>query len=60
MISVIERDDKEAINTENIIEGSRTRPGGQKGVNYREPGDEEGMPPPDDGTSSLRTGGRLA
>ena len=57
---MIERDDKEAINTENIIGGSRSRSGGQrKVVNYREPGDEEGMPPPDDGTSSLRTGGRL-
>ncbi|KAF8446666.1 hypothetical protein BGX38DRAFT_1271040 [Terfezia claveryi] len=56
---MLEQDEKEAINTENILGGSRTRYGGRKVAEYREPDDEEGMPPPEDGTSSLRTGGRL-
>jgi len=46
------RDDEEAINPSNIIK-ERTR--GAKPVGaYREPGDEEGLPGPDDGTSSTR------
>jgi len=50
---MLERDDKEAIDTDNIIDGGRTR--GAKPVGtYREPGDEEGLPGPDDGTSSTR------
>lgn len=56
---VIEADEKDAINKENILDGPRTRYGGEKVADYREPGDEEGMPPPEDGTSSLRTGGRM-
>jgi hypothetical protein len=48
-----ERDDKEAINKDNII-GERTRHATKPGGTYTEPGDEEGMPPPEDGTSSTR------
>ncbi|KAI9810890.1 MAG: hypothetical protein M1827_005749 [Pycnora praestabilis] len=47
-------DDKDAIDTSNII-GDRTRGAGPKG-GYSEPGDDEGLPGPDDGTSNLRTG----
>ncbi|MCJ1237769.1 hypothetical protein MMC14_005756 [Varicellaria rhodocarpa] len=43
-------DDKEAINQDNIIGGGRTRGAAPKGI-YAEPGDEEGLPGPDDGTS---------
>ncbi|KAJ6258983.1 hypothetical protein Dda_5878 [Drechslerella dactyloides] len=46
------RDDAEAIDESNIID-SRTR--GAKPVHsYREPGDEEGLPGPEDGTSIKR------
>ncbi|PMD22370.1 hypothetical protein NA56DRAFT_598730, partial [Hyaloscypha hepaticicola] len=44
------RDDNEAIDQSNIIDG-RTR-GVKPAGGYREPGDEEGLPGPDDGTSS--------
>ncbi|KAF8473389.1 hypothetical protein BDZ91DRAFT_400374 [Kalaharituber pfeilii] len=53
---MLAKDEKEAINKSNILSGSRTRFGGDKTVDYTEPGDEEGMPPPEDGSSSLRTG----
>lgn len=46
----VAKDDNEAIDKSNIIEGERTRsvkPSGR----YREPGDEEGLPGPEDGTS---------
>ncbi len=47
----IVRDDNEAIDQSSIIDG-RTR--GAKPVDgYREPGDEEGLPGPDDGTSAV-------
>ncbi|KIW65378.1 hypothetical protein PV04_07643 [Phialophora macrospora] len=46
------RDDTEAINEDNII-SDRTRGAGKSGM-YREPGDEEGLPGPDDGTSAIR------
>ncbi|KAH8652681.1 hypothetical protein BGZ60DRAFT_533544 [Tricladium varicosporioides] len=46
----LERDDNEAINKNNII-GSRTRNAKPDG-GYTEPGDEEGLPGPDDGTSA--------
>ncbi|KAK6335430.1 hypothetical protein TWF696_002207 [Orbilia brochopaga] len=45
------RDDEEAIDESNIID-SRTR-GAKPRNTYREPGDEEGLPGPDDGTSSV-------
>lgn len=52
-----EKDDKEAINPDNILKNEpRTRHGGKKTVDYREPGDEEGLPGPEDGSSYLRTG----
>ncbi|KAI9724330.1 MAG: hypothetical protein M1812_000398 [Candelaria pacifica] len=47
-------DDKDAIDSSNII-GGRTRGAGPRG-GYSEPGDEEGLPGPDDGTSNIRTG----
>ncbi|KAI0006280.1 hypothetical protein F4779DRAFT_596880 [Xylariaceae sp. FL0662B] len=46
----LERDDKEAVDTSNII-GSRTRGAKPDNGSYREPGDEEGLPV-EDGTSS--------
>jgi len=49
----LERDDKDAIDTDNIIKGGRTRGAKPTGA-YREPGDEEGLPGPEDGTSSTR------
>jgi hypothetical protein len=45
------RDDNEAIDQSNIIDG-RTR-GAKPAGGYGEPGDEEGLPGPDDGTSSV-------
>ena len=48
----IVRDDNEAINESNIVDG-RTR-GAKPAGGYREPGDEEGLPGPEDGTSSGR------
>lgn len=45
------RDDNEAIDQSNII-GDRTR-GAKPSGGYREPGDEEGLPGPEDGTSSV-------
>ncbi|QDS68776.1 hypothetical protein FKW77_005309 [Venturia effusa] len=46
--ATLEKDDKEAIDESNIVEG-RTR--GAAKQNYAEPGDEEGLPGPEDGTS---------
>jgi hypothetical protein len=46
------RDDNEAIDESNIVDG-RTR-GAKPSGGYREPGDEEGLPGPEDGTSSGR------
>jgi len=36
------------------MRGGRTRGAGKPKGTYMEPGDEEGMPPPDDGTSNVR------
>ncbi|KAH7336349.1 hypothetical protein BKA65DRAFT_553005 [Rhexocercosporidium sp. MPI-PUGE-AT-0058] len=44
------RDDNETIDESNII-GEKTRHAKPTGL-YREPGDEEGLPGPDDGTSN--------
>ena len=49
------RDDVDAIDQSNIV-GGRTR-GAKPSGGYREPGDEEGLPGPDDGTS--RAAGNL-
>jgi len=46
------RDENEAIDQSNVIDG-RTR-GAKPSSGYREPGDEEGLPGPEDGTSSGR------
>jgi Histone chaperone domain CHZ len=49
------KDDKDAIDESNII-GGRTR-GAKPSGGYTEPGDNEGLPGPEDGTSAV-TGGR--
>ncbi|MCJ1250966.1 hypothetical protein MMC30_008196 [Trapelia coarctata] len=51
---MLARDDTEAINTDNIINGGRTRGAAKPSGTYREPGDEEGLPGPEDGTSSTK------
>ncbi|KAF3929696.1 hypothetical protein AA313_de0205292 [Arthrobotrys entomopaga] len=45
------RDDQDAIDESNIMK-ERTRGAKPRGE-YREPGDEEGLPGPEDGTSSV-------
>jgi hypothetical protein len=47
----IARDEKEAIDKSNIIEGGRTRGAKPEGT-YQEPGDEEGLPA-DNGKSAI-------
>ncbi|KAH7139335.1 hypothetical protein B0J11DRAFT_589081 [Dendryphion nanum] len=47
------RDDTEAIDESNII-SSRTRGATKEAGTYTEPGDDEGLPGPDDGTSAVR------
>ncbi|KAF2097304.1 hypothetical protein NA57DRAFT_77557 [Rhizodiscina lignyota] len=47
------QDDKEDIDKDNIID-SRTRGAAKKAGTYAEPGDEEGLPGADDGTSAIR------
>ncbi|KAL2433553.1 hypothetical protein ABEF95_005705 [Exophiala dermatitidis] len=49
------RDDNEAIDESNIID-DRTRGATKKAGTYREPGDEEGLPGPDDGRSAVSGG----
>lgn len=49
LIYLVEQDDKDAIDQGNTI-GSRTR-GAKPSGGYAEPGDEEGLPGPEDGTS---------
>ncbi|MCJ1451966.1 hypothetical protein MMC28_002306 [Mycoblastus sanguinarius] len=46
----LQKDDSDAIDQGNIIDG-RTR-GAKPSGGYTEPGDEEGLPGPEDGTSS--------
>ncbi|KAF2872155.1 hypothetical protein BDV95DRAFT_543793 [Massariosphaeria phaeospora] len=48
----LQRDEKDAIDSSNIIE-ERTRGATKKAGTYAEPGDEEGLPGPDDGTSAI-------
>lgn len=47
------RDDKDAIDESNII-SDRTRGAAKKVGTYAEPGDEEGLPDAEDGTSAIR------
>ncbi|KAI9693575.1 MAG: hypothetical protein M1820_009141 [Bogoriella megaspora] len=47
------RDDKDAIDQSNIISG-RTRGAAKTAGTYAEPGDEEGLPGAEDGTSAVR------
>ncbi len=55
MLRTIAADEKDAIDKSNIV-GGRTRGAGLNKGGYAEPGDEEGLPGPDDGTSNIRTG----
>lgn len=48
--SLLAKDDADAIDQKNII-GDRTR-GAKPAGGYKEPGDDEGLPGPEDGTSS--------
>jgi hypothetical protein len=50
---MIARDEDEAIDKSNIIK-PRTRGATKEAGTYQEPGDEEGLPGPEDGTSSTR------
>ncbi|KAI9831546.1 MAG: hypothetical protein M1819_004776 [Sarea resinae] len=49
----LQADDADAIDSSNII-GSKTRGAKPRTGGYGEPGDEEGLPGPEDGTSSGR------
>ncbi|KAM0703179.1 hypothetical protein Q7P35_009117 [Cladosporium inversicolor] len=51
----LEADDKNAIDQNNII-GERTRGAAKSSGTYQEPGDEEGLPGPEDGTSRVAGG----
>jgi hypothetical protein len=48
---IVVRDDKDAIDESNIID-DRTRNAGLNDGGYAEPGDDEGLPGPEDGTTS--------
>ena len=50
-----EADDKNAIDQSNILD-ERTRGAAKSSGTYQEPGDEEGLPGPDDGTSAVAGG----
>lgn len=50
-----EADDKNAIDQSNII-SERTRGAAKSAGTYQEPGDEEGLPGPEDGTSRVAGG----
>jgi hypothetical protein len=49
-VRLLARDENEAIDKSNIIQSESTR-GAKPSGGYREPGDEEGLPGPEDGTS---------
>ncbi|KAF9740050.1 hypothetical protein PMIN06_003872 [Paraphaeosphaeria minitans] len=49
----LERDEKDAIESSNIVD-SRTRGATKQAGTYAEPSDDEGLPGPEDGTSSGR------
>jgi hypothetical protein len=50
---IVESDERAAIDESNIIE-ERTRGAAKSQGTYAEPGDEEGLPGPEDGTSAGR------
>lgn len=50
---IVAQDDKDAIDKSNIVGGGRTRGAKPASGGYAEPGDEEGLPGPDDGTSRV-------
>ncbi|KAH8808660.1 hypothetical protein F5884DRAFT_378690 [Xylogone sp. PMI_703] len=50
----LEEDERDAIDKGNILRGGRTRGAKPTAGGYNEPGDEEGLPGPNDGTSSTR------
>jgi hypothetical protein len=50
-----EADDKNAIDQSNVI-NERTRGAAKSSGTYQEPGDEEGLPGPEDGTSRVAGG----
>ncbi|KAK3673004.1 hypothetical protein LTR78_007115 [Recurvomyces mirabilis] len=52
----LEKDDKDAINKDNIVD-ARTRGAAKSKGAYTDPGDEEGLPGPNDGTSRGATEG---
>jgi hypothetical protein len=52
LIGVSEKDEAEAIDKSNIVEG-RTRGAAKPAGTYQEPGDDEGLPGPEDGTSAV-------
>ncbi|GAB7323740.1 hypothetical protein MBLNU13_g07204t1 [Cladosporium sp. NU13] len=51
----LEADEKNAIDQSNIID-ERTRGAAKSSGTYQEPGDEEGLPGPEDGTSRVAGG----
>ncbi|KAK8192672.1 hypothetical protein M8818_007844 [Zalaria obscura] len=51
----LQADEQETMDQGNIID-ERTRGATKPSGTYAEPGDEEGLPGPDDGTSAVRTG----
>jgi len=53
--SFTEADEKNAIDQSNIID-ERTRGATKSSGTYQEPGDEEGLPGPEDGTSAVAGG----
>jgi hypothetical protein len=55
LIPPTERDEKDAIDQSNILD-ERTRGATKSAGTYREPGDEEGLPGPEDGTSAVAGG----
>lgn len=55
LILFTEADEKDAIDQSNII-NERTRGAAKPSGTYREPGDEEGLPGPEDGTSRVAGG----
>jgi hypothetical protein len=52
---LLEADDKNAIDQSNVI-NERTRGAAKSSGTYQEPGDEEGLPGPEDGTSRVAGG----
>ncbi|KAK3110406.1 hypothetical protein LTR53_014407 [Teratosphaeriaceae sp. CCFEE 6253] len=51
--ATLEQDERAAIDPSNIIDGGRTRGAAKASGTYREPGDDEGLPGAEDGTSRV-------